>query len=172
MLQARGPAHWKIGSEGVRLLQEKFAVPPSWSHWGDTQDAPDPDVRYDTRMKTQSVKFFVKVTTLLPSNLESTYADDPVDWRGDRGWFDERVRIARRRGRDNGLDWTALDGAVREEDEGLSIPDSYFGADYSLWDNRQQERDRSLTLDLDQQELYYQVCGKGELENICEIVSA
>jgi hypothetical protein len=107
---------------------------------GNTIDDTNPDVRHNARISWNGVKFFVNVTTLGPSNM-----GNPVDWQGGRGWLDERVKIARRQGFDNGIYWTGY--PTFSDDE---FPDSYSGCDISCWGNRQQGRDQSLTLDSDQ----------------------
>jgi hypothetical protein len=113
-------------------------------------------------MYFDSVDFFANVTPLGPSTLNSTCIGDPVDWTGDRGWFDECVKIARRRGRDDGLQWT---GDLVHEDD---LSSSYYELDYELWDDRQPERDLSLTLDLEQKET---LTAEPELMRILEVVS-
>lgn len=109
-------------------------------------------------MSWNGVKFFVNVTTLGPSSM-----GNPVDWQGDdRGWFDERVKIARRQGFDNGVYWTGH--PTFSDDEYL--PDSYSGSDLSCWGNRQQGRDQSLTLDSDQIKT---MDGRSKLPTIVEV---
>jgi hypothetical protein len=91
-------------------------------------------------MVLQDTQIFVKLTTLGPSNFKS----NALDWRGDRGFFDECVSIARRRGLEDGyFQWT---GAPVEQED--NIKNSYYGDDHSLWDGypAQKERKRELTL--------------------------
>jgi hypothetical protein len=112
-------------------------------------------------MYFDSVDFFVNATPLGPSTLNSTLVGDPVDWTGDRGWFDECVRIARRRGHDNGLQWSGRN--IHEDD----LSSSYCEYDLELWDDPQHERDLSMTLDLDQKEI---LAAESELTRILQVV--
>ena len=151
-----------IDAKDVRVLEEKLAVPPDFLHWAETKD--DPDVRYDTRMK--EIDFYVHVATLGPSDLESRDGDEPVDWSGERGWFDERVKITRRRVWDNGRNWTtSSDDTDSRGIEISDVTDSYDEWDRSLWEARQRERDQSLTLDQEQQQIAF-----GKLADIAEVV--
>lgn len=89
-------------------------------------------------MFLQDIKIFVDVVTLSPSNVESK----ALDWRGDRGFFDECTWIARWRGLEDGFfQWT---GALIEDED--TMTDSYDGDDHSVWDAAQRERKRELTL--------------------------
>jgi hypothetical protein len=100
----------------------------------------DPALRYETRMFLQDIKIFVDVVTLSPLNVKS----NALDWRGDRGFFDECALIARRRGLEDGFfQWT---GALIEDEDNMT--DSYDGDDHSVWDTyaAQRERKRELTL--------------------------
>jgi hypothetical protein len=152
--------HLMIGPQDLLLVQEKF---------GPTRRVPALH-RYHRRLKVQ--KFFAKLTSLGPSNLEQTCIEERIEWGGTHGWFDECVRIARRRARYNRYVWTGSElGADDKESKGERIPDSYCGMDHSLWD-RQQERDLSLTLDADQQGRFEQFSGDGEVRNILQVLAS
>jgi len=65
-------------------------------------------------MFLQDIKIFVDVVTLSPSNVESK----ALDWRGDRGFFDECTWIARWRGLEDGFfQWT---GALIEDEDTMT----------------------------------------------------
>lgn len=118
-------------------------------------------MRYEARIHFDSVEFFVDVTPLGPSTLHSTSIGDPIEWTGDRGWFDECVRIAKRRGHDDGLQWTGDD--VHEDD----LTSSYHEYDHEFWNDPQHERDLTLTLNLDQKET---ITAEPELMRILQVV--
>ncbi|KAF8837545.1 kinase-like protein [Paxillus ammoniavirescens] len=69
-----------------------------------------------------------------------------VDWTGTRGWFDEITSIYSARAIDNGWPWVhpASASADPDSDDRAEFSDSYRGM--GEWDNRQQERDETLTL--------------------------
>jgi hypothetical protein len=92
-------------------------------------------------MVLQGTKIFATITSLDPSNLNS----EAIDWRGDRGFFDESITIARRRGLEDGyFQWTGA--PVDPDDDGNDAADSYFAPDISMWGSPQGERPRELTL--------------------------
>ena len=68
-----------------------------------------------------------------------------VDWTSERGWFDEIVSMSKRRAKEDGWPWTGATEDTEEEDEEEELSNSYRGADIADWDNRQQERDKTLT---------------------------
>jgi hypothetical protein len=101
----------------------------------------DPVLRYEKRMVMQDTKIFVTLTTLGPSNLKSK----PMDWRGDRGFFDETTSIARRRGLEDGYyNWTGAPVQPVEPEDSYADSED----DYSMFNTPQQERARNLTLNL------------------------
>jgi hypothetical protein len=80
--------------------------------------------RHETEMVLQEVQFFVDVGELTPSNMDPINEGEYVDWRGDRGWFDECVRIARHRGLEDGYhDRTGAENP----DCNVTSNDSYCG---------------------------------------------
>ncbi|KAG9096227.1 hypothetical protein FRC06_008885 [Ceratobasidium sp. 370] len=104
----------------------------------------NPDTRHDARMRRGQVKIYAQISALSHKHFVST---THVDWFSRRAWFDECVKASRRRDLDDGRWWTgALFGAgYQGGTDGSELSDSYRGDDYELWD-RQQERDKSLTL--------------------------
>jgi len=80
--------------------------------------------------------------TVFHANLLSldSYPDTEIDWAGVRGWFDECVKVGRRRGWEDGFFWTG-----HPVDEEVSLDNSYYGNEI-WWDFRQQERDEELEL--------------------------
>ena len=112
-------------------------------------------------MFLQDIKIFVDVVTLSPSNVKSK----ALDWRGDRGFFDEWALIARRRGLEDGFfQWT---GALIEVEDNMT--DSYDGDDHSVWDayTAQRERKRELTLNQSHEGLFDE---DGKLGLIVEVI--
>jgi len=49
--------------------------------------------RHETQMVLQDVQFFVDVGELAPPNIDLKNEGGYVEWRGDRGWFDQCVKI-------------------------------------------------------------------------------
>jgi len=133
------PAHWKVDHESLQVLRQKFATP--FPMIFSTNPIADPVLRYETRMILQGTQIFATITTLDPSNIISK----AINWRGDRGFFDESIAIARRRGLADGyFQWT---GAPVDSDDGKDEgTNSYFELDLSMWDCRQGERPQELTL--------------------------
>jgi hypothetical protein len=125
----------------VQILQQKFGIPfPMNFSDGRIQNAVK---HHETQMVLQNVQFFVDVGELAPPNIDPNNEGGYVDWRGDRCWFDQCVSIARQRGLEDGyLDWTGAENL----DCNVTSNDSYCGSDFSLWRNRQRERDHALTL--------------------------
>jgi hypothetical protein len=88
-------------------------------------------------MVLQGTQIFVTLMALNPSHPSTR----GIDWRGDRGLFDESTMIARRRGLEDGYyQWT---GSLVEFDDDLG---SYEEDDYELYNVPQRERSRELTL--------------------------
>ncbi|KAG8697237.1 hypothetical protein FRC08_006661, partial [Ceratobasidium sp. 394] len=105
--------------------------------------SPNPDTRHDVRMRRGQVRIYAEVSALSQEHFVSITG---VDWFSRRDWFDECVKVSRRRDLDDGRWWTgALFGPGYQGADESELSDSYRGGDYELWD-RQQERDKSLTL--------------------------
>ncbi|KIM38474.1 hypothetical protein M413DRAFT_242165 [Hebeloma cylindrosporum] len=138
-LPTQTPLHsqWKVSPAALELLREKFDKRLPVFNYSKTEDS-NPDVRHETRLRMQGSVFYAK---FLP--LDSS-PDTEIDWTGVRGWFDECVRVGRRRGWDDGFFWT---GHPVEERTTPRLDDSYYGDDATSWDFRQQERDEELEID-------------------------
>lgn len=137
------PAYWKITSNLTESLLEYFDRLPAGIEDGETST--DPDIRADARMRKHlDYDIYVKVSPLQPNTLQHSLDGAAVDWESKRGWFDDLVKISKRRSADVGWRWTATNRVAQIEDDEFS--NSYFELDLEEWDNRQQERDHSLTL--------------------------
>jgi hypothetical protein len=125
-----------------RLSKEFDKRNPSFNY-SKTEDK-NPDVRHDTRLQLQGTSFYA---SMLPFN--DSPSDTEVDWAGVRGWFDECVRVGRRRGWDDGFFWTGHGEKYRDEIERRRNEplDSYYGHDCTSWEFIQQERDEELRID-------------------------
>ena len=87
---------------------------------------------------------YVKLSPLQPNMIQHSLDGVAVDWESEHAWFDDLVKISKRRSADVGWQWTATNGVAQIEDDKFS--NSYFELDIEEWDNRQRGRDRSLTL--------------------------
>jgi hypothetical protein len=145
------PACWKITPDSAGSLLERFDhLAPEIE---DAETSTDPDIRTDARMRKRlDYNVYAKLSPLQPNTLRQSLDGTTVDWGSTRGWFDDLVKINKRRSADAGWRWTNTEReAQTEEVEELS--NSYFELDIEEWDNRQQERDRSLTFGREQSEL-------------------
>ncbi|KAF8595470.1 kinase-like protein [Ceratobasidium sp. AG-I] len=140
-------ATWETSSADVTLLIKKLSVYHNPLKFYPETISPISDVRHDVRMRRGSVKVYAQIT---PLTLDHFGPSSGIDWFSHRAWFDECIRASRRRDLDNGRWWT---GALFKEiyDDRDDLTDSYRGDDYELWD-RQQERDKSLTMSIEGQE--------------------
>lgn len=152
-------AHWKVDHEDIEVLRQSFAKPFPMSF--STSRIADPTRRYESRIFFQNTKIFASLTTLEPTNLTTT----AMDWRGDRGFFDECVSIAKQRGLEDGyFQWTGAP-VVQEDD----FTNSYDGDDHSTWDAYALQRERKYELTLN--ESHEGPSGEeGELGLIAEVV--
>lgn len=135
------PAHWKI-DEGTRSLLAKLDQEPLAINALAESDLQN----YERMKKRLDYKIYAKLTPMTPDTLQLTADSTNVCWSGARGWFDELVKINQRRSADAGWGWTRS-GSAKEEDSDEELSDSYFGIDIADW-VLQQERDRSLTMEL------------------------
>ena len=131
-------SQWKLSRTTRKRIWEKLNNGVLLFDHSKTKDS-DPDVRHEMRLLMQRTEFHAN---LLP--LDSS-TDIEIDWDGVRGWFDECVKVGRRRGWESGLFWT--DHPIQEEEEEVLLDDSYYGYDITAWDFRQQERDEELEID-------------------------
>lgn len=112
-------------------------------------DSTDPDFRHYARMKISRTRRYAEIFPLTQADVEGSHeAGQSIDWFSDRAWFDESVKATRRNNLYNGCWWTGAPfDEVYQQPEG-HVEDSYFESDFEEWEERQQERDRSLTLGL------------------------
>lgn len=73
-------------------------------------------------------------------------AESNVDWYSERAWFDEIASIRRQRAVEDGWAWTGTTEDVEASDEEEELSNSYYGGDLADWDDRQGERDATLTI--------------------------
>jgi casein kinase I family protein HRR25 len=138
------PAYWTVTSAITESLLQHFKRLPA--EIKDTETSTDPDIRADARMRKHlDYNIYVKLSALQPYTLRHTLDGAEIDWESKRGWFDDLVKISKRRSADAGWQWTATNRVVQNEDDEFS--NSYYAPDVADWDTRQQERDRSLTLE-------------------------
>ncbi|KAF8595250.1 kinase-like protein [Ceratobasidium sp. AG-I] len=137
-------AFWRTSASSAALLKNKLSTPYNPLKFHRVLNSSDSDVRHDVRMRRGHVKIYASILPLTPEHVE-----DPgeICWYSNRAWFDECVKVSRRRDLDNGRWWTRV--SAKSGHEGVNnqdkIPDSYREDDHSDWDP-QQERSKSLTL--------------------------
>ncbi|KAL5639013.1 hypothetical protein ACGC1H_003402 [Rhizoctonia solani] len=136
-------SHWTVSSPRVETITTRLTPPPNPNPFASLHDSesPDPDTRHDAKMRTGYVKHYAELSPLTPTELN----DESVEWNSTRGWFDECVKASRYYDRCNGYQWTRSRRSQTSEGLGTDFSDSYFEEDIEEWE-RQQERDRSLTL--------------------------
>lgn len=138
------PSYWEMDDAGIQSLNKKLV--PRRDPFARAEEilSSETQVRHHARMKRGGVRLYAELSDFTASSEE-------LEWMGCRAWFDECVAAARRRDLDNGWWWTGADFPPNEARSDLDLSDSYRGSDYEDWEDRQQERDKSLTLggDLD-----------------------
>ncbi|CAE6491813.1 unnamed protein product [Rhizoctonia solani] len=136
-------SYWTINSSGIEVITKRLTPPPNPNSFATLHDleSPDPDTRYDAKMRTGYVKHYAELSPLTPTELN----DESVDWNSTRGWFDECVKASRYYDRCNGNLWTRAPPSQTSKGPETDFSDSYSEEDFEDWE-RQQERDRSLTL--------------------------
>ncbi|KIM74543.1 hypothetical protein PILCRDRAFT_828099 [Piloderma croceum F 1598] len=146
------PTYWKITPDAAKSLLDQFdRLPPEIE---DAEPSTDPDIRTDARMRKHlDYNLYAKLSFLQPNTLQHSLDGTEVNWESKRGWFDDLVKISKRRSADVGWKWTATNGEDQNDDDDDEFSNSYFELDIEEWDNRQQERDLSLTLGPEQNEL-------------------
>ncbi|CUA68682.1 Casein kinase I [Rhizoctonia solani] len=137
------PSFWTINSDGIETLVTNLTPPRNPDPSASLHDSksPEPDARHDVKLRRSFVKLYAQVCPLTPdkSTLEA------ADWNSSRAWFDECVKAARYYNLCNGDQWTHRSYTGSEAESTGSLDDSYCEWDFAEWE-RQQERDRSLTL--------------------------
>ncbi|KIK97934.1 hypothetical protein PAXRUDRAFT_824434 [Paxillus rubicundulus Ve08.2h10] len=130
---------YRLHEEHVSLLQRELSGVTAAKFKLDT---PDRQALENLAEHDDEGPLLVRIEPLqLPNEAESG-----VDWTGTRGWFDDITSIYSARAIDNGWPWVhAVSASVDPElDDRAEFSDSYRGM--GEWDNRQQERDETLTL--------------------------
>ncbi|KAF9051827.1 kinase-like domain-containing protein [Panaeolus papilionaceus] len=141
--QAPVISQWKISPEAADKLSSQYDRLPVTFNWNETKD-PNPDTRYDVRMRYQSTRFYANIAPLNASILNESHLHGiPIEWGGKRGWFDECAKVARRRGWEEGEDWTGFPERTDMKEE---LETSYRELDVSFWTFHQQERDLEQSL--------------------------
>lgn len=137
--------HWSIPVEAVGRLVEYFkSKNPSFN---DLESSSDPDLNQEAqlslfRQMRNDFEMYAKFTAISPENISATQLADKavVDWSKGRGFIDELLKVTKRRCAEWGWSWS-------HEDEGEGdLTNSYGGEDFSMWDDVNGERDKSLTL--------------------------
>jgi casein kinase I family protein HRR25 len=87
---------------------------------------------------------YADFTPMTPENIIVPSSDNvAVDWFGERGWFDELMRINRKRSAQDGAGWPSSNSEKMKGRE--RYLNSYWGADLTNW-HIHLERGSSLTL--------------------------
>ncbi|KAG5648360.1 hypothetical protein DXG03_004932 [Asterophora parasitica] len=159
-------ATWSTDAASAKLLTSELTHPLNSVERLEASKSADPDTRHHERMRQNyEIKFFAQVSSLTPVHIAAgAGVEHSIDWAAERGWFDECVRATRRHDLDDGRCWTGAHDVADGTDGTLS--NSYYEWDIDLWDNCQQERDRTLTLSTPSHE-----DGDVGLEGLDEIVA-
>ncbi|CUA68679.1 Casein kinase I [Rhizoctonia solani] len=136
-------SHWTIESPEIEIISKKLTPPPNPDPFALLHDSesPDPDTRYDAKMRTGYVKHYAELSPLTPTEIN----DQSIQWNSTRGWFDECVKASKYYDECNGYPWTRDPRSQTSEGSETDFSDSYSEEDVEDWE-RQRERDRSLTL--------------------------
>ncbi|OBZ73634.1 hypothetical protein A0H81_06408 [Grifola frondosa] len=140
------PAYVQIDASDAQRLSEKLAM-------GDLTVTNEEDVKaFGSMHKRGDFPIYAHITALHPDSIESERAE----WTGARGWFDELVKVSKRRAMEDAWPWTGTPEAANQaepEPGTVKLSSSYRGFDLDMWDDVQDERDRSLTLPHAEEEL-------------------
>ena len=129
----------------VKSLLDKFDhepgdIPPV--HLNDI--SPEDLSKYKQMRWRSGYETYADFTPMTPKNIVVPSSDNvAVDWFGGRGWYDELLRINRKRSAQNGAEWSSSNPDGMKDQENHS--NSYWGMDVGDW-HVHQERGRSLTL--------------------------
>ncbi|KAF8593846.1 kinase-like protein [Ceratobasidium sp. AG-I] len=137
-------AFWRTNASGAALLGSKLHTRHNPLEFYRELNSSNPDVRHSVRMRRSHVKIYASILPLTPEHVEDA---SKICWHSNRAWFDECVKISRRRDLDDGRWWTRalFKPGYEAFDNQDDISDSYREDDYEDWDP-QQERSNSLTL--------------------------
>lgn len=133
------PSHWTIEPGDVESLEAAL--------WPDSENEnatlTDADAQALASIPSNyTFTVYAHVAPLDPCDPSRAAGGTLVDWTGERAWFDEMIKIGRKRVVDDCW-WTGTNDGNEDEEELL---DSYIPYNGVCWDDRQQERDPSLTL--------------------------
>ena len=130
------PAHWRMKPRDINLLLHRF-------HYERSDMSPEDSSKYEQLKCRSGYKIYADFTPMTPENIVVPQSDNvAVDWFGGRGWFDEILRINRKRSAQDGAEWSSRN-PDRMKDRG-KCSNSYWGTDIDVW-HIQGERG-SLTL--------------------------
>jgi hypothetical protein len=135
------PVHRTMKRKDVKSLLDKFdKLPPV--HLSDI--TPEDLGKYKLMRWRSIYETYADFTPMTPENIIVLPSGNvTVDWFGERGWFDELLRINRKRSAQDGAEWPSSNPDRMEGRENYS--NSYWGADLDLW-YIHRERGRSLNL--------------------------
>jgi len=106
--------------------------------------SPEDSSKYKQMKWRSTYETYADFTPMTPENIVVPPSDNvAVDWFGGRGWFDELLRINRKRSAQDGADWPSSNPDRTKDRE--NYLDSYWGEDLDMW-HIHWERGRSLTL--------------------------
>ncbi|KAG9096667.1 hypothetical protein FRC06_008437 [Ceratobasidium sp. 370] len=146
--QRPAPSTWKVSDAGVDAIIKVLTPSPDQKPQHGMQ-TPAPDVRHDARMRTGRAKVFAEVFPLTHAHI----MDDSIDWFSKRAWFDECVKAIRYNHLNNGRWWTGAWFSHGYHPKEGDVSPSYFESDFEEWEPAQQERETSITLATNPEEL-------------------
>ncbi|KAF9237981.1 kinase-like domain-containing protein [Melanogaster broomeanus] len=132
MLQ--GDTEYRVRDEDISLLQREFSEVMTDEEMLDEAG----------RVVLEHIKEYDDEAPLLVRIESLRLPGQGLDWTGTSGWFDEIKSIYTHRAADDGWRWAGFVSAASAGREVLS--NSYSGWDLANWDNRQEERDETLSL--------------------------
>ena len=129
----------------VKSLLNKFDHEPDDNLPVPLSDISPEDLSKYKQMRWRSrYEIYADFTPMTPENIVVPQSDNvAVDWFGGRGWFDELLRISRKRSAQDGAGWPSSNPDRMKDRESYS--NSYWGVDLDDW-HINGERSRSLTL--------------------------
>jgi len=120
---------WMVSTGDVNLLRQKF----------------DNNTFAQTLPRSESLNYsehiFVKLTALGPDFDHCDAEDEPIEWGGQRAWFDECAALARRR--------REHERCGMDTNDDRAPMDSYEGWDFERWGDCQGELSSSVTAGVD-----------------------
>ncbi|KAG5650031.1 hypothetical protein H0H81_001007 [Sphagnurus paluster] len=140
------PVSWKLSGDDVKKLIVKFSAPAPSSTYSEA-DLKARAILQDRQSFQYKVYAGFVPMTLETLNAQHTAEPDTwlAEWESERCWFDELVKINKRRTADAGWGWTA-DACQYLDELSQSDENTYWENSCGDWD-RQLERDTCMTLD-------------------------